>query len=80
MKKVKDERLLIKNLKNIRIAFLVQIIGLFAALTYEVITEGPREAIGHPIFLSFLLTMIVYFSLTISISKDMYEDNDGKKS
>ena len=70
MRKIKDERLLIKNLKNIRIAFLVQIIGLFAALTYEAITEGPREAISNPIFFSFLLTMIVYFSLTINVSKD----------
>ena len=44
MKKIKDERLLIKNLKNIRIAFLVQRVGLYATLTYKSVTEGPREA------------------------------------
>ena len=62
MKRMTDERLLIKNLKNIRVAFLVQIIGLFAALTYEAITEGPREAISNPIFFSFLLSFCLCIS------------------
>src|SRR5690625_7877061 len=60
MKKIKDERLLLKNLKNIRIAFLVQSIGLFSVLTYIALTEGPREATGNLFFTVFLLSMAVY--------------------
>lgn len=43
MKKIKDERLIIQNLKNIRIAFIVQTIGISAILIYEVVTKGPLQ-------------------------------------
>lgn len=79
MKKITDERLLIKNLKNVRVAFLVQTLGLFAVLTYVAITEGVSEAIGNPFFVVFMLSMAVYSWLNLGISWDMSEHSEGVK-
>ena len=79
MKKITDERLLIKNLKNIRMAFLVQTFGIFAVLTYVAITEGASEATGNPFFTVFMLSMLVYLWLHLGISRDMSEHSEGVK-
>ena len=79
MKKIKDERLLLKNLKNIRIAFLVQSIGLFSVLTYIALTEGPREATGNLFFTVFLLSMAVYLWLSLDISRDVSDHSEIEK-
>ena len=73
MKKIKDERLIIQNLKNIRIAFIVQTIGISAILIYEVVTKGPTEAIENPLWLVFMLTMVVFLWLHLKISIDVYD-------
>lgn len=54
MKKIKDERLIIQNLKNIRVAFIVQTLGLVAILIYHGITEGIVEVAKHPLWLVFI--------------------------
>ena len=79
MRKIKDERLLIKNLKNIRVAFLVQTFGIFSVLTYIGITEGPREATGNLFFTVFMLSMLVYLWLHLGISRDVSEHSEGVK-
>lgn len=40
LKKIKDERLILQTLKNIRIAFLFQSIGIIGILGYIGFTEG----------------------------------------
>ncbi|MDD4402309.1 MAG: hypothetical protein PHI24_10650 [Desulfitobacteriaceae bacterium] len=79
MKKIKDERLIIQNLKNIRIAFIVQTIGISAILIYEVVTKGPTEAIENPLWLVFMLTMVVFLWLHLKISIDVYDDAEKQK-
>ncbi len=49
MKVIKDERLIIKNLKNIRIAFIFQTICMIGMLIYEGITNGFMNAFNHPL-------------------------------
>lgn len=56
---MKDERLQIQSLKNIRIAFIVQTAGIFAILLYDMIKEGVMEARNNPLWLLFILTMVV---------------------
>lgn len=79
MRKIKDERLLIKNLKNIRVAFLVQTFGIFAVLTYIAITEGASEATGNLFFTVFMVSMLVYLWLHLGISRDVSEHSEGIK-
>ncbi|MFS0749826.1 hypothetical protein [Oceanobacillus sp. 1P07AA] len=79
MKKMKDERLIIKNLKNIRVAFLVQTIGILAILLYDVITVGFTEATRNPLWFLFIITVVVLSFLNIGVSMDVYDDTKMPK-
>ena len=74
MKKIKDERLIIRNLKNIRVAFLVQSIGILAILVYDVFKEGLSEATKNPLWFVFIITVVVLSFLNINVSIDAYDD------
>ena len=79
MKKFVDERLVTQNLKNIRIAFVVQTIGIVAILIYEAIREGITEITKNPLWLVLLLTMVVFLWLHLKISVDVYDDVNKQK-
>lgn len=74
MKKIKDERLRIQNLKNIRVAFLVQSIGIIAILLYDFITEGLSATAKNPLWFVFIITVVVLNFLNIGVSTDVYDD------
>lgn len=79
LKKIKDERLILQNLKNIRIAFIVQSLGIIGILIYEGITKGFRAATGNPLWLVLLLTNTVLIGLGLRISIAMDEETSIKK-
>ena len=70
MKKIKDERLIIKSLKNIRIAFIFQTLCMSGMLIHEGITNGFMEAYNHPLWLILLGTTVLLGYLNITISVD----------
>lgn len=49
VKKIKDERLILKTLKNIRIAFLFQSLGIIGILGYIGFTEGMDQTTKSPL-------------------------------
>lgn len=49
IRKITDERLKLKNLKNIRILFLIQNIGIIAILGYDLITKGMAGMTSNPL-------------------------------
>jgi hypothetical protein len=65
VKKIKDERLILKTLKNIRIAFLFQSLGIIGILGYIGFTEGMDQATKSPLWLLFILTSIVLSYLQV---------------
>lgn len=73
MKKIKDERLILKTLKNIRIAFLFQSLGIIGILGYIGFTEGTDQITKSPLWLLFILTSIVLSYLQLSVSIDVEE-------
>ncbi|KNH39242.1 branched-chain amino acid ABC transporter substrate-binding protein [Bacillus thuringiensis] len=73
MKKIKDERLILKTLKNIRIAFLFQSLGIIGILGYIGFTEGMDQITKSPLWLLFILTSIVLSYLQLSVSIDIEE-------
>ncbi|KKZ94181.1 hypothetical protein B4147_5122 [Bacillus wiedmannii] len=73
MKKIKDERLILKTLKNIRIAFLFQSLGIIGILGYIGFTEGMDQITKSPLWLLFILTSIVFSYLQLSVSIDVEE-------
>lgn len=76
MRKIKDERLKLQNLKNIRIAFIVQSLGILAILVYDLIKFGFNKVFSNPLWLVFIMSGIVVNYLSMSISVD--EENDSK--
>lgn len=75
MKKINDERLQLRNLKNIRIAYMVQTLGIIGILGYDFVTKGMDGMTANPLWFVFLITTIVsaYLSMNISIEHESEE-------
>jgi hypothetical protein len=70
MKKIKDERLQWKNLQHIRVAFIVQTLGILGILGYELVTSGMDQMMENPLWLVFTITVAVMAYLQMGISVD----------
>lgn len=70
MKKIKDERLILKNLKNVRTAYLIQTVGIIGILGYDLITKGMEGMRQNPLWIVFMITTIVSLYLSMSIGVD----------
>lgn len=79
MKKIKDERLILQTLKNIRIAFLFQSLGIIGILGYIGFTEGMDQITKSPLWLLFMLTSILIAYLQLSVSIDVEESKKDIK-
>mgnify|MGYP003501560866 CR=1 FL=1 len=70
MKKITDERLVLQNLKNIRIVYIIQTAGILGILGYDLVTKGLDEMRENPLWLVFMITAIISAYLSMSISAD----------
>jgi hypothetical protein len=70
MKKVTDERLVLQNLKNIRIAYIIQTVGILGILGYDLVTKGLDGMRENPLWLIFMITTVISAYLSMSISAD----------
>ncbi|MDX6152715.1 hypothetical protein [Marinococcus sp. PL1-022] len=70
MKKITDERLQWKNLQHIRIAFIVQTLGILSILGYELVISGMNQMMENPLWLVFTVTIAVMAFLHLGISVD----------
>lgn len=70
MKKIKDERLIMKNLQNIRIAYIIQTIGILGILGYYLVTKGMDGMTDNPIWYVFIVTAIVSTYLSMNVNVD----------
>jgi membrane glycosyltransferase len=79
LKKIKDERLILQTLKNIRIAFLFQSLGIIGILGYIGFSEGIDQITKSPLWLLFILTSILLSYLQLSVSIDVEENEKEMK-
>jgi hypothetical protein len=75
VKKIKDERLILKNLQNIRVAYIIQTIGILAILGYDLVTKGMDGMTKNPLWLVFMMTAVISAYLSMNISVD-HETNE----
>jgi UDP-N-acetylmuramyl pentapeptide phosphotransferase/UDP-N-acetylglucosamine-1-phosphate transferase len=80
MKKIKDERLVLKNLQNVRTAYIIQTIGIIGILGYDLITKGMDGMRQNPLWIVFMITTIVslYLSMNISVDHESSEKSPKK--
>ncbi len=74
MKKITDERLQLKNLKNIRVLFLIQTIGIIGILGYDLVTKGMDGMTSNPLWFVLIITGVVSAYLSMGISVDYESD------
>jgi hypothetical protein len=79
VKIIKDERLIIQNLRNIRIAFVFQTLGILGILIYDGIRKGLSHVTDNPLWFVFMVTSIILGYLNLRISVDEFETHNGKK-
>ncbi len=79
MKIIKDERLIIQNFKNIRIAFVFQTISILGILIYDGISKGISHVTDNPLWLVFMGTSVILGYLNLRISVDEYETHNQEK-
>lgn len=81
MKKITDERLVLRNLQNIKIAYIVQTMGVLCILGYDFIQGGMERMRENPLWMVFMLTTVVagYLSMSIGVEHEK-EIKDPKKS
>uniref|UniRef100_UPI00338D7E71 hypothetical protein n=1 Tax=uncultured Allobacillus sp. TaxID=1638025 RepID=UPI00338D7E71 len=70
IKKIKDERLKLQNLQNIRILFLFENIAIIGILGYDLVTKGMDGMTANPLWYVLILTGVISAYLSIGISVD----------
>ncbi|OTY24838.1 hypothetical protein BK732_07325 [Bacillus thuringiensis serovar navarrensis] len=70
MKKIQDERLILQNLNNIKIIYIVQTLSIIGILGYDLITKGFDGMKENPLWYLLLLTAIISAYLSMNISTD----------
>ncbi|WMT41958.1 hypothetical protein RE628_05835 [Paenibacillus sp. D2_2] len=80
MKKITDERLILLNLKNIRIAFIIQTIGVLGILGYDAVKKGLEGMTDNPLWLVFMITAVAlgYLSMSNSVDHESEKVNPKK--
>ncbi|WP_439876662.1 hypothetical protein ACSLGG_29225 (plasmid) [Bacillus mycoides] len=79
MKKITDERLILRNLKNIKITYIVQTIGILSILSYDFFQGGLDRMRENPLWMVFILTSIVSAYLSISVSVEHEKEMKNPK-
>lgn len=75
-----DERLVLKNLKKIRIAYAVQVIGIVGILAYDFVTKGGFDGVKeNPLWLIFIISTAILAFLSMDISIDHENNKDSPK-
>ncbi|MBS4209990.1 hypothetical protein [Bacillus sp. FJAT-50079] len=81
MKKIRDERLNLKNLQHVRMTYVIQTIGIVCILGYNFIQGGVEEMRANPLWIVFMLSTVVYLYLTMSVSVEHEKEiKNPKKS
>ena len=80
MEKIKDERLIMRNLQNIKIVYIVQTIGILGILGHSFLQGGLDEMTANPLWLLFMLTTILsaYLSMRLSVENEQPVQNPAK--
>ncbi|WP_106767066.1 hypothetical protein [Paenibacillus faecalis] len=80
MRKITDERLVLRNLKHIKIAYIVQTIGIIFILGFEFFQSGFEGMRDNPLWLVFILTGVVNAYLSMSLSVEHEQIRNPRKS
>lgn len=76
MKKIKDERLIVRNLRNIRLAFIAENVFIIGALILQIVRGRDLMATvsyRNPLFSALMVGCYVLVVLSVNVSVPMYD-------
>jgi len=75
-----DERLVAKNLQKIRVAYAIQVIGIFGIVVYDLLRGGISGMSENPLWIVFLIstTVLLFLSMNISVAHEPESINPKK--
>lgn len=81
MKRIKDERLQLITLKNIRIAYFAQTFGIIAVLVYYGFMNGFIAISKNPLWLVFIGsgTLLGYLNMRVTVDTEETKRTENKK-
>lgn len=59
IQKINDERLVLKNMKNIRVAYVLQTLGIIAILGFQFVSSGMNGIKESPLWIVFIASTIL---------------------
>ncbi|MED2879006.1 hypothetical protein P4240_19950 [Bacillus thuringiensis] len=81
MKKIQDERLILQNLNNIKVVYIIQTLSIIGILGYDLITKGFDAMKNNPLWFVLLFTSVIsaYLSMNIGVDKEKEVKSPQKK-
>src|SRR5690625_3436413 len=75
MQRINDERLIMQNLKNIRIIYALQTLGMVAILGYNYITNGMVGVKQNPLWIVFIASTVILAFLSLTTDERLVSKN-----
>lgn len=72
LQRINDERLIIKNLQNIRLVYVIQTLGILGLLGYDVISNGLSQ---NPLWLVLIASTVVLAFMSFSSDERLAFNN-----
>lgn len=75
LERINDERININNMKNMRIVYMIQTLGIITILGYDFITQGVEGIKLNPLWLVFILSTIILAFLSLRADEHLVLKN-----
>ncbi|GAB4074535.1 hypothetical protein GCM10028778_20380 [Barrientosiimonas marina] len=75
IQRINDERLIMQNLKNIRIIYALQTLGMVAILGYNFITNGMIGVKENPLWIVFIASTVILAFLSLTTDERLISKN-----
>lgn len=81
MKKIQDERLILQNLKNIKVVYIIQTLSIIGILGYDLVTKGFDAMKENPLWFVLLFTSVItaYLSMNIGVDQEIEKKSPQKQ-
>jgi len=81
VKKIQDERLILQNLKNIKVVYIVQTLSIIGILGYDLVTKGFDAMKENPLWFVLLFTSVItaYLSMNIGVDQEIEKKSPQKQ-
>lgn len=67
LQRINDERLIFKNMQNIRVVYAIQTLGIIGILAYNYVTQGMEDLRENPLWIISIISTTVLAFLSMKL-------------